>query len=83
MNKTALDWVRQELEYLREFEEFYSKRYQEFDQLFNRAKQIEKEQIIEAVDICMSTIKVSKENYTSTYLSGEAYYKERYILKTI
>jgi len=83
MNKTALDWLRQELEYFREFEEFYTRRYQEFDELFNKAKEIEKEQIIEAVDVCMRTIRLSEGNSVYTALSGESFYKEKYILKTI
>lgn len=83
MNKTALDWLRQELEYLREFEEFYTKRYQEFDELFNKAKEIEKEQIKEAVDVCIGTVELSEDKNSYTYLSGESFYKEKYILKTI
>lgn len=83
MNKTALDWLRQELEYLREFEEFYSKRYQEFDELFNKAKEIEKEQIIEAGNICVNHIYFSEDKNSYICLSGEEFYKERYILKTI
>lgn len=83
MNKTALDWLRQELEYFREFEEFYTKRYQEFDELFNKAKEIEKEQIIEAADVCISTVELSEDKSGFTALSGESFYKERYILKTI
>lgn len=72
MNKTALDWLRQELEYLREFEEFYSKRYQEFDELFNKAKEIEKEQIIEAHNLGYS------EGIYQSCESGEEYYNETF-----
>lgn len=44
MKKTAIEWLRQELEYLREYEEFYTKRYMEVDALFREAKEIEKQQ---------------------------------------
>jgi hypothetical protein len=83
MKKTAVEWLRQELEYLREYEEFYTKRYMEVDALFNEAKEIEKQQIIEAVDVCVSTVQVSEDGSEITALCGESFYKEAYILKTI
>lgn len=83
MKKTAVEWLRQELEYLREYEEFYTNRYMEVDALFNEAKEIEKQQIIEAVNVCVSTVQVSEDGSQITALSGESFYKEAYILKTI
>jgi hypothetical protein len=44
MKKTAVQWLRQELEYLREYEEFYTKRYMEVDTLFNEALKMEEDE---------------------------------------
>jgi hypothetical protein len=55
----------------------------EVDALFNEAKEIEKQQIIEAVDVCVSTVQVSEDGSEITALCGESFYKEAYILKTI
>jgi hypothetical protein len=41
MEKTAIDWIRKELEYFREFEQFYSNNYMQIDALFNEAKEIQ------------------------------------------
>jgi len=48
MKKTAIDWIRKELEYFREFEQFYSNNYMQIDALFNEAKEIEKQQTMDA-----------------------------------
>jgi hypothetical protein len=39
--QTAIDWIRKELEYFREFEQFYSNNYMHIDALFNEAKEIQ------------------------------------------
>ena len=74
MKQTAVDWLEQRL----------------FDRLgkftkgdIEQAKAMEKEQIIEAVDVCLGTVELSEDKSGFTALSGEGYYKERYILKTI
>jgi hypothetical protein len=41
MEKTAIDWIRKELEYFREYEQFYSNNYMQIDALFNEAKEIQ------------------------------------------
>jgi hypothetical protein len=41
MKKTPIDWIRKELEYFREFEQFYTNNYMQIDALFNEAKEIE------------------------------------------
>jgi hypothetical protein len=48
MEKTAIDWIRKELEYFREFEQFYSNNYMQIDALFNEAKEIEKQQTMDS-----------------------------------
>lgn len=45
---TPIDWLRKELEYYREFEEFYTRHYLAIDALFNEAKEKEKEHIMNA-----------------------------------
>ena len=74
MNKTAVDWLRQELEYFREFEEFYTRRYQDLDQIFNRAKEIEKDEIMTALNFGYSD---GRDN-VKTWNSSEGYYNWRY-----
>jgi len=44
MKKTAIQWLRKELEYLREYEEFYTKRYMEVDALFREALKMEQDE---------------------------------------
>jgi hypothetical protein len=44
MKKTAVQWLRKELEYLREYEEFYTKRYMEVDALFREALKMEEDE---------------------------------------
>jgi hypothetical protein len=48
MKKTPIDWIRKELEYFREFEQFYTNNYMQIDALFNEAKEIEKQQTMDA-----------------------------------
>jgi hypothetical protein len=76
MEKTAIDWIRKELEYFREFEQFYSNNYMQIDALFNEAKEMEKQQIIEAHG---SKLKKSRgvTNYEYWY-NGEDYYNETF-----
>ena len=42
--KTPIDWLRKELEYYREFEDFYTRHYLEIDAIFNEAKSKELEE---------------------------------------
>ena len=51
--------------------------------IIKQAKEMEKQQIIEAVDVCVSTVEVSEDGLQIIALSGESFYKEAYILKTI
>ena len=53
------------------------------EKIIEQAKAMEKEQIIEAVDVCLGTVELSEDKSGFTALSGEEFYKERYILKTI
>lgn len=41
---SAIEWLIKELEYFREYEEFYTKRYQQIDALVNEAKHKEHEE---------------------------------------
>ena len=75
--KTAIEWLVEQLEKDNHLTE------NEFLRIIQQAKEMEKEQIIEAVDVCMSTIRLSEGNSVYTALSGESFYKEKYILKTI
>jgi hypothetical protein len=43
--KTPIDWLRKELEYYREFEEFYTRHYLEIDAIFKEAKSMQNETI--------------------------------------
>ena len=79
MKQTAVDWLRQELEYLVEFEEFYTKTYHEFDELFNKAKDIEKEQIINAWD--KRGDRIVPKYFLQENITGEQYYNETFKLK--
>jgi hypothetical protein len=42
MSKSAIDFLRKELEYFREYEQFYTNRYTAVDNVFRLAKDIEK-----------------------------------------
>jgi len=76
MKQTAVDYLIQELFTVHD-ENF------DFNPVFEQAKEMEKDQIIEAVDVCLGTVELSEDKSGFTALSGEGYYKERYILKTI
>jgi hypothetical protein len=45
--------------------------------------EIEKEQIIEAVNICCSSFQLSENNKSIEFLSGEQFYKAKYIEKVL
>jgi hypothetical protein len=47
------------------------------------AKEMEKEQIIESASVCCASIELSKDKKSFIYLSGEAFYKAKYIEKVI
>jgi hypothetical protein len=76
MKQTAVEFLKEKLTYV-----FVNDK--SFNELFEQAKAMEKEQIIEAVDVCLGTVELSEDKSGFTALSGEGYYKERYILKTI
>jgi hypothetical protein len=76
MKQTAVEWLE---EYIRCSIQLTDSEKKWFEQ----AKEMEKDQIIEAVDVCLGTVELSEDKSGFTALSGEGYYKERYILKTI
>ena len=47
---TAVEWLRKELETIPSYSAFYGNNYQWIDSIMNEAKEMEKEQIINAVN---------------------------------
>ena len=48
MEKTAVEWLRKELETIPNYSAFYTNNYQWIDSIINEAKEMEKQQIINA-----------------------------------
>jgi hypothetical protein len=80
--KTAIDWLRKELEYYREFEEFYTRHYLEIDAIFNEAKSIEKEQMkIYSIDVeLFNRLPIEGTNFCSFNVNEFRYFTTKYYL---
>jgi len=80
-NKTAVEWFFRELENVNGYSSFYTNNYQHVDALYNEAKQMEKKQIIESVDYCLASVKISDDKTVFTATTAEQYYNETYETK--
>lgn len=76
MNQTAVEWLMEQLPTIDKYDSYYQN-------LFMQAKAMEKHQIVEAVDCCLSSIQLSEDKNSFIALSAEQYYNERFVLKTI
>ena len=74
MKKTAVEWL---------VEQICGEHTSEWQKEIEQAKQMEKEQMIEAVDCCLSSIKLSEDKNSFIALSAQQYYNEKFVLKTI
>lgn len=82
MNQTAVQWLEEQLDNLLEL---YPSEIQKVNSLFQQAKEIEKQQIIDAWENGAYEIIDALENgtygggqFTSTFDSAEQYYKETF-----
>jgi hypothetical protein len=50
----------------------------EFNEIFEKAKEMEKEQIIKAVYYCLESVKISDDKTMFTATTAEQYYHETY-----
>lgn len=73
MKQTAIEWLVEQ----------YIEKLTITPSMVEQAKSMEKEQIIEAVDCCLSSIQLSEDKNSFIALSAEQYYNERFVLKTI
>lgn len=76
-NKTAVEWLVDCIESM-DWKGIKTRK-----ELYDKAKEMEKSQIIESANVCCGTIELSKDNKSYNYLSGEQFYKMRYIQKII
>lgn len=83
MKQTAVEWLMSQMlaaSVNKETEEMHITLPKD---VFKQAKAMEKEQIVEAVDCCLSSIQLSEDKNSFIALSAEQYYNERFVLKTI
>jgi hypothetical protein len=69
MNKTAIEWLEQQL---------FNKRGKFTKGDIDQAKEMEKEQIIEAVYYCLKSVKISDDKTMFTATTAEQYYHETF-----
>ena len=69
MNKTAIEWLEQQL---------FNKRGKFTKKDIDQAKEMEKEQIIEAVYYCLKSVKISDDKTMFTATTAEQYYHETF-----
>lgn len=75
MNQTAVQWLEEQLDNLLEL---YPSEIQKVNSLFQQAKEIEKQQIIDAWDKRNFYIESSDGIYRPKYESAEQYYSETF-----
>jgi hypothetical protein len=80
MKQTAVEWLEFEINRRGPKEDNPP---QWLKELYEQAKDMEKEQIIESASVCCASIELSKDKKSFIYLSGEAFYKAKYIEKVI
>lgn len=95
MNKTAVEWLESYLNnrllhltnnkiHIKEFVRTAKcAEIRKVLEIIEQAKAMEKKQIIEAGNICVNHLYFSEDKNSYICLSGEEFYKEKYILKTI
>jgi hypothetical protein len=72
-NKTAVEWL---LDILVTENEVTLKG--ENYKLFKQAKEMEKQQIIDAVDFCLGSLKITNDKSMFTAMTAEQYYNETF-----
>ena len=75
MKQSSVEWLRKELETIPNYSAFYTNNYQWIDSIMNEAKEMEKEQIIEAA--YFGHIKGFLDNGVENSF-GEQYYNETF-----
>jgi len=76
MKQTAVEWLEEYIKCSIQLTESEKK-------WFNQAKEMEKDQIIKAVDFCLASVELSEDKNSFIALSAEQYYNEKFVLKTI
>lgn len=77
--KTAVEWLSEHITTVK----WRMSDITDRNSIIEQAKAMEKKQMIEAVDFCLSSIELSEDKNSWTALTAEQYYNERFILKTI
>ena len=69
MKQTAVEWLVDKLEIFATKEEM---------EIIDQAKEMEKEQMIKAVDYCLGSVKISDDKTMFTAITAEQYYNETF-----
>ena len=75
---TATEWLRKELETIPNYSAFYTNNYTWIDSIMNEAKEMEKQQIINAIDCCFASLKLSDDKNMFIAMTAEQYYNETF-----
>jgi len=73
---TAVEWLEGQILNLMSFDTIDFRK--EFREKIEQAKEMEKEQIIKAVDYCLESVKISDDKTMFTATTAEQYYHETY-----
>jgi len=73
MKQTAVEWL---------YEVFYGTETFNQKEVLKKAKEMEKEQIIEAVESTIKSVKLTEDKTAFFAMGGEGYYTETYESKT-
>jgi hypothetical protein len=75
MKQTAIDWLVDEINKLTGLNICKD------EPIIEQAKEMEKKQIIESVDYCLASVKISDDKTVFTATTAEQYYNETYETK--
>jgi len=75
---TAVKWLRKELETIPSYSAFYGNNYQWIDSIMNEAKEIEKQQIIDAYDEGQQNPYEYSEDQDVNWYDGRRHYNETF-----
>jgi hypothetical protein len=82
MKQTAVEWLENQIKnswyYFKLMEEINSRSTIAQHNVFDQAKEMEKEQIIKAVDYCLESVKISDDKTMFTATTAEQYYHETF-----
>ena len=74
---TAVEWLAKELESYGD-PQIFKITWEDLDSLVNQAKEMEKQQLIKAVDYCLASVKLSDDKTMFTAMTAEQYYNETF-----